>query len=460
MKKIRIHFTVFIGVSVLLFVFFAGWEIFYPRIGGGLFTYTRNMIYAIYSVLTIILMRVYGACHFGRARIPHLIYSQFLSEIISAAMVYVVGVANSRRFVNPFPILLIIFVQLMINVVFSVAGNSLYYRINVPKRAVVLYKRKSDLDKIKEIEHLKEKFIIEKYIENPEDIYSVIPEIEDFGVVLVTGIEATLRNGIAKYCIENGISGYIYPHIGDIIMMNAEHMQQYSTPLVRIRRASPSPEYLLAKRIFDIAVSLIVLMLTSIIMAVTAIAIKSYDGGPVLYKQVRLTKDGKRFKILKFRSMRTDAEKDSLARLASENDDRITPVGKVIRACRIDELPQLFNILKGDMSIVGPRPERPEIASEYEKIIPAFSLRLQCKAGLTGYAQVYGRYNTEPTDKLKMDLMYIHNMNFLEDIKLCFYTVKILFMKESTKGVAAGQITAADKPEKEDELDEIKEKLL
>ena len=170
--------------------------------------------------------------------------------------------------------------------------------------------------------------------------------------------------------------------------------------------------------------------------------IKAYDHGPAFYKQVRLTKDGRRFEILKFRSMRIDAEKDGVARLAATDDDRITPVGKIIRAIRFDELPQIFNILKGDMSIVGPRPERPEIAAQYEEEMPAFSLRLQVKAGLTGTAQVYGKYNTEPKDKLKMDLMYINDMSLKEDLKLIFATVKILFMPESTEGVSEGQTTA------------------
>ena len=146
----------------------------------------------------------------------------------------------------------------------------------------------------------------------------------------------------------------------------------------------------------------------------------------------------------KFRSMKVNAEKDGVARLAAENDDRITPVGKIIRAIRFDELPQLLNILRGDMTIVGPRPERPEIAEQYMQEMSAFSLRLQVKAGLTGYAQVYGRYNTEPSDKLKMDLMYINNMGIMEDLKLMFATVRILFMKDSTSGIGEGQTTAMD----------------
>jgi len=164
----------------------------------------------------------------------------------------------------------------------------------------------------------------------------------------------------------------------------------------------------------------------------------------VLYRQSRLTKDGKEVMILKFRSMRVDAEKDGGARLSTgATDDRVTKVGRFIRKVRIDELPQLLNILKGDMSLVGPRPERPEIAAEYAETLPEFKLRLQAKAGLTGYAQVYGKYNTTPYDRLQMDLMYISNPNILEDLRIIMATIKILFLPESTEGVAQGQRTAA-----------------
>ena len=199
------------------------------------------------------------------------------------------------------------------------------------------------------------------------------------------------------------------------------------------------------KRAIDIVVSLIAAIILSPVFLITAIAIKATDHGPIFYKQVRLTKDGKEFKILKFRSMRVDAEKDGVARLSTgENDNRITSVGKIIRACRVDELPQLFNILKGDLSIVEPRPERPEIASQYYKEMPEFALRLQAKAGLTGYAQVYGKYNTTPYDKLTMDLMYIAHPSIVEDLKIMLSTVKILFLPESTEGVAENQITAME----------------
>ena len=176
----------------------------------------------------------------------------------------------------------------------------------------------------------------------------------------------------------------------------------------------------------------------------------------MFYRQKRLTRNGREFYVLKFRSMRQDAEKDGVARLSTgDADDRITPVGRFIRKVRIDELPQLLNILEGSMSIVGPRPERPEIASQYEETLPEFSLRLQAKAGLTGYAQVYGKYNTTPYDKLQMDLMYIAHPSFLEDLRIIFATIKILFLPESTQGVAQGMETAMDSGKKEKEKVEV-----
>ena len=183
-------------------------------------------------------------------------------------------------------------------------------------------------------------------------------------------------------------------------------------------------------------------IVTSPIQLVTAILIKAYDGGPILYRQVRCTIGGKEFEILKFRSMRQDAEKDGVARLASKDDNRITPIGKFIRKVRIDELPQLFNILKGEMSFIGPRPERTQIIAKYIEEMPEFTLRMKVKAGLAGYAQVYGKYNTTPYDKLKLDLSYIENYSLWLDLKLMMLTLKILFKPESTEGVDENQTTA------------------
>ena len=231
-------------------------------------------------------------------------------------------------------------------------------------------------------------------------------------------------------------------------MRGAKHIQTFTSPVLFFGKKVPKPEYLMLKRLFDIIAAGLGIIVFSPLMLITALAIRLYDRGPALYKQVRLTKDSKEFKILKFRSMRVDAEKDGVARLSTgDKDDRITPIGKIVRKCRLDELPQLFNILKGDMSIVGPRPERPEIAEQYYRVLPDFKLRLQVKAGLTGYAQVYGKYNTEPYEKLEFDLMYINDMSIATDLRLIFATFSILGKSDSTEGVSG--ITAMGEEEEE-----------
>ena len=289
---------------------------------------------------------------------------------------------------------------------------------------------------------LEKKFRIEHVLQVKECLEN-LSGLDGCDTVFLAGIHSHDRNIILKYCMYRGIRVYVIPRVGDVIMGGAKQIHMFHLPMMQIERYHPIPEYVLAKRFFDILLSGIALIVLSPFILVTAIAVKS-DGGPALYKQKRLTKDGRVFNVLKFRSMRVDAEKDGVARLSTgDKDDRITPVGKVIRKIRFDELPQLFNILRGDMSIVGPRPERPEIAAQYEKEMPEFALRLQAKAGLTGYAQVYGKYNTTPYDKLKLDLTYIENYSFLLDLQLIATTVKILFQKENTEGVDQWQTTAS-----------------
>ena len=263
--------------------------------------------------------------------------------------------------------------------------------------------------------------------------------------LILWDIPAQIRNRLYKYCFGVGIRVYIMPKIPDILIKGADQLHLFDTPILLTREYVLSFDQRLAKRIIDFVCALILCIISSPIMLVTAILIKAYDRGPVLYKQVRCTRDMKEFHILKFRSMRVDAEKDGVARLASKNDDRITPIGRFIRMVRIDELPQLFNILKGDMTFIGPRPERPEIIMQYMENMPEFIFRTKVKAGLAGYAQVYGKYNTTPYDKLKLDLFYIENYSIWLDIKLMLLTLKILFRPESTEGVDNSQTTALKK---------------
>jgi exopolysaccharide biosynthesis polyprenyl glycosylphosphotransferase len=301
----------------------------------------------------------------------------------------------------------------------------------------------------------KDKYVITKTLrleENPEEVREAILKSYESGecnAVILGDIPVAERDRLLKFCYGHSVRVYMMPKISDVVIGGAEILHVFDSPLLLTREYSLTMEQRFFKRLIDVVCALILLVLASPIMLLTAIAVKLYDGGPILYKQTRCTLDRREFRIMKFRSMCTDAEKDGVARLAKKNDSRITPIGKFIRKCRLDELPQLLNILKGDMSFIGPRPERPEIAAQYHEELPEFALRLQAKAGLTGYAQVYGKYNTTPYDKLQMDLMYIAHPSLLEDLKIIFATVKILFMSESTEGISAGASTALEKQEEE-----------
>jgi exopolysaccharide biosynthesis polyprenyl glycosylphosphotransferase len=265
--------------------------------------------------------------------------------------------------------------------------------------------------------------------------------MKEYGAVVLTDIPAEVRNDIMKFCYHESIRVYMTPKISDVIIRGAEEINMFDTPLLLSRNQGLTITQRFCKRTMDIVLSLIGLAIVAPFMIITAIIIKLTDGGPVFYTQERLTRDGEKFKILKFRSMRSDSEVAG-ARLAMKDDDRVTPIGKLIRRIHFDEVPQILNILKGDMSVVGPRPEREEIQKQYEEVIPEFPLRLKVKAGLTGYAQVHGKYNTTPYDKVKMDIAYIEQYSLWMDVKLIMMTAKVLFQKENSEGVDSNQTTA------------------
>ena len=227
----------------------------------------------------------------------------------------------------------------------------------------------------------------------------------------------------------------------DIMIRCGRQNTLFDTPLILVKGTGLTPMQRIAKRTMDILLSSVAMIVAAPVMLVVAAAIKLEDGGPVFYKQKRMTRHGREFEILKFRSMIVDAEKYAGAVLATGDDPRITKVGKFIRATRLDEIPQILNILKGDMSIVGPRPERKVIAEEYYKDIPEFEYRLKVRGGLTGYAQIYGKYNTSAYDKLRLDMMYIENYSLMLDIKLIILTLRIIFSKDSTEGIDKAEET-------------------
>ena len=428
------------ALSILLFTVF--WMLFrygtvFPDPQAVGFRYNYFTI-AFYGVMLFFFNRTYNSFLLGYSRIRSLAFAQILSHLISLTILYVITSLAWDHFNNPALFLGLLVLDIGLDIVWSYFANSFFFRLYPRKRTLMIYRNKLDKMRLGSIQGKPSERLYEITDEMMFDgkFSEIRDKLKGYDAVFVAGVNSRCRNGILKYCKEENIAGFFLPHVGDVIMQESQHIQSFDSPVLYVTRSSMKPEYRIIKRAFDLTASLLGIIVLSPVMAVTALAIKLYDGGPAIYKQVRLTRDGKEFKIWKFRSMRVDAEKDGVARLSTgDNDDRITPIGKIVRKCRLDELPQLFNILMGDMSVVGPRPERPEIAEQYYQTIPDFKLRLQVKAGLTGYAQVYGKYNTDPYEKLEFDLLYINNMSILTDLKLIFATIAILGSSESTTGV-------------------------
>lgn len=456
MSKLKHDVTVRVAKAVnpvlLTLPFAVAWFHYYAsRLASPYYYWGNWVVLALFFFLYILFCRVYDGFLISINRISEIVYSQALASVISDFLLYVVICLLSKRLVNPLPLLGALAAQVLLAGVWAYCAHQWYFSKFPAKRTAVVYDVREGLERLVEEYGLEKKFNIRAALSVQEALANkeILNTME---TVFLSGIHSHDRNILLKYCVEKDINVYVIPRIGDVLMSGARSMHMFHLPMLRVGRYHPSPVYLVLKRGFDILASGIATVILSPVFAVTAIAIKRYDGGPVFYKQKRLTKDGEIFEVLKFRSMRVDAEKDGVARLSTgDKDDRITPVGRVIRKVRIDELPQLLNILKGDMTICGPRPERPEIAEQYEQDLPEFHLRLQAKAGLTGYAQVYGKYNTTPYDKLMMDLMYIAHPSFLQDLQIMFATVKILFMKESTEGFNQDTIQESAVGKKADE---------
>lgn len=401
----------------------------------------------LFALLYWLFARLYGAFDVTFHSAGALVYSHAVAEVISSAIMYLVTALLLRAIPNVLPMLALLAVLLAADWLWSFGSKRLTRRLLAPRTLVLVYdNEEAREDGLAILRSLPNVFRLLSCVSVECGAEALREELREkkARAVMLCGVHSSLRNDLVKYCIDNSIEAYVRPSIGDFLLQGAKSLQLNNLPVLLCHRSSPSVWYLAFKRLMDILLSLIALLVFSPIMLVTAAAIKAYDGGPVFYKQLRLTKDRKEFYVYKFRSMRTDAEKDGVARLAQTNDDRITPVGRIIRMLRIDEMPQLFCILSGSMTIVGPRPERPEIAAQYEQEMPEFALRLQAKAGLTGLAQVFGKYNTRPYNKLQMDLQYIGSMGVLTDLKIILATVKILFMPESTEGVAQGAVTAME----------------
>lgn len=404
------------------------------------------VILLLYALVFVLFMKVLGGFRVGYLRAFDVLYSQILSVCATNTVEYLQLALIARwkflRFFSPFLVLSAF--QIFVGVLWIVAMRGIYSWMYPPHEMLLIYGDISPNSLIHKLQSRGDKYRVKKTINLREGMDVILQTIPQFESVIIGDIPSHERNLFLKFCFEHDVRCYCVPKISDIMIISSSEIDLFDTPLLLFRNQGLTLGQSFFKRLMDIVIAVFGLFVASPIMAIIAFAVKLYDGGPVFYKQERLTKDSQTFHIYKFRSMIIESERRG-ARLASAHDDRITPVGRVIRRLHFDELPQLFNVLLGDMSFVGPRPEREEITEEYERSIPQFRFRLKMKAGLTGYAQVYGKYNTVPYDKLKLDLTYIENYSLWLDIKLMMLTVKILFQKEKSEGIDDSQKTALKK---------------
>lgn len=404
----------------------------------------------IWCIIYISFCRLYKAFRIASCAIGETVFSQMLSFGFADLILYVECCLIDNEYVNVFPGLGAAALQIVGTSICVLVAKRYFMTHMKPKKTLLAYGKHIELAEVenfckrllKKYEHL---FEISGYICETEHLATLERALEDVEDIICYEMSMDQRYKLIEIAISRFKNIYFTPRLGDIVLQGCSNKNLLDTPLMKYEYNYMKKSGYFSKRALDMVLSVVLLVLTSPIMLLAAIAIKIEDGGPVFFKQRRCTKDAAEFDILKFRSMIVDAEKHGVTP-CKEGDPRITKVGKIIRATRIDELPQILNILKGDMSFVGPRPERIEHVQQYTKELPEFAYRMRVKGGLTGYAQIYGKYNTSAYDKLRLDLMYIENMSLIQDLKLLVLTVRTVFTPESTEGF---------EEEKSDEMKEL-----
>ncbi|MCI9530633.1 MAG: sugar transferase [Lachnospiraceae bacterium] len=420
--------------------------VYYPMLEKANRPFNRGnwAVIGMYLLVMYFFTRTFGGYKVGYLRITDICLSQALSIFCANAVGYFQVCLVANDYLPPHPMAVLMGMELLVILPAVYLVRRIYTRLYPPRKMIVIYGEHSPDDLIQKINSRKDKYNVCATASVYMGYEALYRKVLEYEAVVLCDLPTKMRNPILKFCYDQNKRTYITPKISDIILTGTDRIHLFDSPLMLARNRGLTIEQRFVKRIMDLVLSAAAILISSPVMLLIAAAIKAYDKGPVFYTQERLTRDGKPFQIIKFRSMRINSEQDG-AQLAKKGDSRITPVGRVLRQTHFDELPQVFNILRGEMSFVGPRPERESIAKEYEAIIPEFSFRLKVKAGLTGYAQVYGKYNTTPYDKLKLDLTYIEGYSFWLDIKLMLMTFKIIFQKENTEGVDKGQVTAVKK---------------
>lgn len=398
----------------------------------------------LYLVVFVAFASTYHSFNIGTTRYRELIFTYILSTFLTNFIFYFILSLTAKKLLPIAPLGYMTLIQWGAALLLYWGADRLYYALYPARQSVVVCsKDRHEVAVFRKIDSMKERHTICAVITEAQDPDAIKRCLEPYSTVFMGDISRDLRVDLTEYCFENNKRLFVLPTVDDIIFHNANQTVIGDSLVYQCRNRTFTIEQLLVKRLMDIVFSLIGIVVSSPIMLVAALIVKLQDGGPVLFKQVRYTRNYARFTLMKFRSMIVDAEKNG-AQFTTQGDDRITPFGRFMRATRIDELPQFFNILKGEMSLVGPRAERIENVDFYCERMPEFRYRMKVKAGLTGYAQIYGKYNTNFEDKLKLDLLYIENCSILNDLQLMFMTLKILFMKDSTEGFDVGNLEDLD----------------
>lgn len=424
----------FLEIAVLSVVYYLVWRYFYRNLGFRYYGKGKYVLTGVYAFLILILFLYCDGFKYGHNKISDVTISQWISIVIINVITYFQICLMLNHMVNILPIVLLIVVDALLAFGFVYFYTYIYHRLYVPKHMLMVYGNENAVTLKLKMDTRPDKYRVEKLLSVEEKLERIQEEILKYDAVIINDVSAQDRNDILKFCYREGVRSYVVPKISDIILGGAEDITLFDTPLLLVKGRGLTIGQRFIKRMMDIAFCLIALIPGLPVMLIIALAIKMDDHGPIFYRQERVTRNGEKFEILKFRSMVVDAEKEGIPIPATDGDPRITKVGKVIRATRLDELPQILNILKGDMSIVGPRPERVEHVEMYMEEIPEFIYRYKVKGGLTGYAQIYGKYNTNAYDKLRLDLIYIENYSIVLDIKLILMTLRIMLKPESTEG--------------------------
>lgn len=424
-----------VEITALSVVYYLVWRLMYSNGRFPDFLYKgKYVLVGVYAVLVALLVNNMDGFQVGNLRRFDLALAQWIGTLITNIITYFQLCLIANGIISVVPMIVLMVADVVICTLFVFLYSWIYHRAYAPYKMIMVYGSDKAVGMKIKMDKRREKYRVDKLISVEEGTNRICRELVNYDGIVLNDVPAQMRNDILKFCYQHELRTYVIPKITDLIIKGADQVTAFDTPMVVVQGCGLTAGQRFLKRAMDIVISIVGVIIASPIMAAVAVAIKCEDGGPVFFKQKRVTQGGREFEVIKFRSMIVNAEKNTGAVLAEENDSRITKVGHFIRATRLDEIPQILNIIKGDMSIVGPRPERKVFIEEFCQEMPEFAYRTKVKAGLTGYAQIYGKYNTTPYDKLRLDMIYISNYSLFLDIKLILTTIRILFSKESTEG--------------------------